>query len=137
MKRNWMPMLLGIVLIAMGVIWGFVSRPAAMELGTSEQYSSEEVEAAADMIASQVGSWEGCKLYKVTYAGDSRSKRDLSYCQSLGEGEDIAECMVFEVRFRSPILNAGAFEPNQVYNWTWYLGRAEGGSWKMLTWGAA
>ncbi len=137
MKKNWMPLILGIVLIVCGAIWGLIARPAAMELGNSELFSSEEVEAAADMIAAQVDSWEGCKLYKVSFAGDSRCLRDLSYCQGLEEGKDIAECMVFEVRFRSPILNAGAFNPNQVYDWTWYLGRAEGGSWKMLTWGEA
>ncbi len=123
------------LLVCIGAVAAVFPRPVDIDYGTSEMYTREEVEAAAQMVVDQVNSWEGCRLYSVAYEGDLRCKMELDYCQGLGEGEECTECIVFTGIFRSPRFNAGSWNPNQVYHWTWYLGRPEGGAGKIRPWG--
>ena len=65
------------------------------------------------------------------------SKRQLlSYINTLAVDKEYDECIVFTSSFHSPVEGGGAWEPDYDYeNWEWYLGRTEGGSWDLLTWG--
>ena len=55
--------ILGIVLVLSVV-------PAVIDCGESVLYTKEERQAAAKLISDTVESFEGCKLYVVTYEGD-------------------------------------------------------------------
>ena len=130
------------ILIALLAILGIVLVlsivPAVIDCGESVLYTTEERQAAAKLISDTVESFEGCKLYVVTYEGDEVSKKNLEYCNSLAaDGITYSESIVFTSYFRSPIFKAGAWNPNDLYSWSWYLARTNGGDWKILTYGYA
>ena len=112
--------------------------PAVIDCGDSAVYTIEERETAARLISDTVNSFEGCKLYAVKYDGDEVSQKNLEYCNSLAaDGITYTESIVFTSYFRSPVFNAGAWNPNEIYDWTWYLARTDGGDWEILTYGYA
>ena len=123
--------ILGIVLVLSVV-------PAVIDCGESVLYTKEERQDAAKLISDTVESFEGCKLYAVKYEGDEVSKKNLEYCNSLAaDGVTYSESIVFTSYFRSPIFKAGAWNPNDLYSWSWSLARTNGGDWEILTYGYA
>ena len=99
-------------------------------------YSRQDMNEALKLVKDKSYSWNGCKLYSINYAGDEYCKRELDYCNTLApEGMTYTECIVFRMRFRSPIFGGGAWNVNSEYDWSWYLARSEGGDWYLLTWG--
>ena len=105
--------------------------------GESEMYSERDMDRAVDEIMDSFGKMRGCVMYSLEYAGDEKSLSELDYCNSLEEGGEFDQCIVFKSTFRSPINGGGAWEENEMYYWTWTLARKDGGSWKLLTWGYA
>ena len=106
--------------------------------GDSEIYSKRDIDKAADEVMDRFGSMRGCKMYSLTYAGDEVSKGNIEYVNSLAkDGVEYDECLVFESVFRSPLRGGGAWEPNEIYTWSWYLARTKDGRWDLLTWGYA
>ena len=124
------------VLLGIALILTFI--PPVIDCGESALYTKEERQDAAKLISDTVESFEGCKLYAVKYEGDDVSKKNLKYCNSLAaDGVTYSESIVFTSYFRSPIFNAGAWNPNDLYSWSWYLARTNGGEWEILTYGYA
>lgn len=112
-------------------------RSAVIDYGYSEKYDQSDMDAAIAMIKEEFDSWEGCKLYSISYTDDGLCQRELDYCNSLAaEGEIYDACIVFRMQFRSPLFGGGAWNANSVYNWSWYLARTGNGPWELLTWGA-
>ena len=106
--------------------------------GSSEIYTIEERKAAADIVKDRINSYEGCMLFMVKYQGDSVSQNNLEYCNQLAkDGKVYTHCMVFKTYFRSPVKNSGAFEPNALYSWSYYLARTSDGAWEIVTGGYA
>lgn len=111
--------------------------PASVYYGTSEMYSQQDMEDAIYIIKQKFDTWDGCKLYSISYTNDTLCKSELDYCNSLApKGVVYTECIVFRSYFRSPIFGGDAWNPNFKYDWSWYLARTEGGNWELLTWGA-
>lgn len=100
----------------------------------SELYTDEQLKAGVTMIREKVASWNGCKLFSVWYAGDATCLAELDYCNTLNSAH-YTQCLVFQTTLRSPYLGGGAWQPNTVYEWTWYLARVQDGPWELLTWG--
>ena len=127
------------VILTLVVVFACVNLwPASIDYGTSDIYSEEDMDEAIDLIKEEFDSWDGCKLYSISYAGDDFCERELDYCNTLADkGIFYTECIVFRMRFRSPIFGGGAWNPNFEYNWTWYLARTQSGKWNLLTWGEA
>ena len=124
------------VLLGIALILTFI--PAVIDCGESVIYTKEDRQSAARLISDTVNSFEGCKLYAVKYEGDEVSQKNLEYCNSLAaDGVTYSESIVFTSYFRSPIFNAGARNPNDLYSWSWYLARTNGGEWEILTYGYA
>ena len=138
-KRNkLLTVLAAVVLTIIAVVSVSLLKPATFDYGNSEIYSIEDRKEAVQIIENKFNSWDGCKLYSISYTSDELCKRELDYCNTLAkDGTEYAECIVFRSRFRSPIFNAGAWNPNSEYNWSWYLARTENGNWELLTWGFA
>lgn len=124
------------VLLGIALILTFIS--PVIDCGESMLYTKEDRQSAAKLISNTVESFEGCKLYAVKYEGDEVSKKNLEYCNSLAaDGITYSESIVFTSYFRSPIFNAGAWNPNDLYSWSWYLARTNDGEWEILTYGYA
>ena len=134
MKKKILTILVTLCVIAL--ILTFI--PAVTVHGESEIYTREDRQSAAKLISNTVESFEGCKLYAVKYEGDEVSQKNLEYCNSLAaDGVTYSESIVFTSYFRSPIFNAGAWNPNDLYSWSWYLARTNSGEWEILTYGYA
>ena len=112
----------------------FTVRPA---YGSSEIYTKEELEEAANLALSQFESFGGCELHSLRYAGDScNTEENLAWMNELDEGEDAVQVVEFLSDFHTSAENSGVFEPDKEYvDYQWWLARTEGGEWKLLTWG--
>lgn len=123
-----------VTIVVMGI--GLSLKSASIDYGNSEMYSQQDMDAAIKLITDEFYSWDGCKLYSISYTSDSLCQRELDYCNTLAdEGVSYTECMVFRTHFRSPIFGGGGWNENTVYDWSWYLARTQNGEWELLTWG--
>lgn len=125
------------VVLTLAVVFACISLwPASIDYGTSEVYTKEDMDSAIELIKETFNTWDGCKLYSISYTDDSLCERELDYCNTLADdGVTYSECIVFRMQFRSPIFGGGAWNANFRYNWSWYLARTQGGDWELLTWG--
>lgn len=137
-KRKKTLAIISAVVLTLVVVLACINlRPASIDYGNSDVYSKQDMDEALKMIKDRFNSWKGCKLYSISYAGDDFCERELDYCNTLADdGVTYTECIVFRMRFRSPIFGGGAWNPNFEYDWSWYLARTQGGEWELLTWGA-
>lgn len=71
-------------------------------------------------------------LREISYAGDTKTLAEQEYILSFGDyDEGIVLLSTFDVG-----KSTGPFEPNSTYtDWQWFLGRKNGGSWKIVTQG--
>ena len=114
-----------------------------IDYGHSEIYSQEEMDAAIQLIKAEFSKWDGCELHKIAYSSDEECNADnISWMNmnQLEEGNDAKEtftqCIMFTSEFHSPKKGGGAWNPDQEYtDWQWWLARADGGQWKLMTWG--
>ena len=139
-KKRLLIMILTVVLTIGGLFGFWIIEPYLVETkiiyGGSEIYSEQDKEDAVEVIIEKFNQFEGCVLYEVSYTSDSYCLKNLDYVNDLApEGVVFSECIVFDTEFRSPIFGGGAWNPNRIYEWSWYLGRTEGGNWQLLTWG--
>ncbi len=113
------------------------TRDYNLEYGESQMYSNDDIESAAKAVVKEFNSFHGCVLYSLTFAGDDVCEDELLYVNSLKEdgGEEFVECLVFCSEFRSPVNGGGAWTPNDIYTWSWYLGRETDGEWELVTFG--
>lgn len=129
------------VALTLGVLLGYlVIEPYLVDTKInyweSEIYTVEDKQAAIDVIMEQFNKFEGCVLYEINYTSDNYCLKNLDYVNGLAdEGTTFTECIVFETQFRSPIFGGGAWNAGMMYDWNWYLGRTDGGTWQLLTWG--
>lgn len=137
-KRKRILAIITSVVLTLVVIFTCINLwPASIDYGTSAVYSHQDMNEAIDLIKEKFDSWDGCKLYSISYAGDDFCERELEYCNTLADdGVMYDECIVFRMRFRSPIFGGGAWNPNFEYDWSWYLARTQNREWELLTWGA-
>jgi len=100
----------------------------------SERYSMDELAAGMDAIYTEFDKMEGTAVRYMKYAGDEYSSGELEYINSLDRGT-FDECAVYYVWFMSPKEAYGAWEPDMLYSWSFYLGRADKGDWQVVTFG--
>lgn len=100
----------------------------------SEQYSEEDLFAGRDLILAKLAEMDGVEFHFMRYAGDEFSNSELEYVNSLDRGV-YDECAVYYVSFQSPKTAYGAWEPDMLYTWSFYLARAEKGEWNLITYG--
>ena len=138
MGKKTVALFLGIlVLTGLLCACGGAQQDVQIDYGDSQVYTTEEMDAAIQVIQDTFADFKGCTLYALTYAGDEVCENELGYCQSLSKGETVTSCMVFHSVFRSPKEGGGAWEADTEYTWSWYLGKLESGKWVLLTYGYA
>ncbi|MDO4797065.1 MAG: M15 family metallopeptidase [Coriobacteriales bacterium] len=114
-----------------------------VDYGTSEVYTHDDIDAAVKAVMAEFGTWKGCTMKKVAYTNDQTCKDNLEYANSLRkEGTpEFTQAMVLTSDFHSPSAEEAqgtAWEPDTDYkDYTWTLGRTDGGEWQLLTWGYA
>ena len=115
-----------------------VSDYDGVDLWESEIYSVKDRQDAVDVIMSSINNdWE-IKVtdVKLSYLWDEVAKDNIDYCRELSNANTLGawdECIVFTSSFHTP-ENSPTLEPDtDIDNYTWYLGRAIGNEWKLLT----
>lgn len=105
--------------------------------GKSELYSDADMDEAVDAIMKEFSTWKGCEMHSLEYVGDECNSEDnIAWMNQLDPGKNYTQCIAFTSSFHSPKNGGGSWQPDQEYtNWGWYLGREDGGQWKLLTWG--
>lgn len=106
----------------------------------SEIYSDEEIADAEDVVLDEFDNWEGCELTSIDYAGDDAlTDENVDWLEGLSDGE-YDQYIGFTMDFHSPTEEADiegtAWEPDTEYtDYEWWLGRADGGDWEVITFG--
>lgn len=108
-----------------------------INLGSSEAYSQEELQAAADVILEEISSWNSVKkVYAISYCCDESTPDNENYCRGFISTEYV-HCVVFDSSFKTSgsALSEG-FNPDSVYDgWHWIVVKDENNEWKLLDWG--
>lgn len=114
-----------------------------IDYGHSELYTREDMDEAIRVIEAKFRTWKGCELHSIRYLSDEECNEDnLAWMNELEAANDAKEvftqCIFFESAFHSPKHDAGAWNADEEYtHWHWCLARADGGAWKLMTWGYA
>ncbi|MCU0081163.1 hypothetical protein [Extibacter muris] len=109
--------------------------------GNSAIYSKEDMNAAIKLIKDEFGTWGGCKLHSITYSSDDDcNAENIAWMNEMARENDLTDkftqCIMFKSDFQSPKNGDGAWNADGEYkDYQWWLARAEGGKWKLLTWG--
>lgn len=113
-----------------------------IDYGISSVYTEADMDAAIQVIQKEFATWEGCELHKIAYSSDGEccGEEFVQWMNELEEGTDgmetFSQCIMFRSDFHSPEEGGGAWQADQEYtDWQWWLGRSEGGQWKLMTWG--
>lgn len=112
-----------------------------IDYGTSSLYTETDMDAAIREIKKKFSTFDGCTLYSLSYTSDEycNNAETLAWMNELEKANDNKEvftrCISFNSRFRSPRENAGAWQPDEEYTWSWWLARSDGGAWKLMSWG--
>ncbi len=111
------------------------TRSFTLELGSSAQYSENEIRDAADAVMKKFAGFHGCRMKRLSYAGDEQSARELEDCRAMHPEAAYTRCIVFDSVFRPPFTSGGAWEPNTTYTWTWTVAASEHGGWEVVNYG--
>ncbi len=112
-----------------------------VDMGESEIYTEDDLNAAVEAIKAQFEEFEGCELFSIRYAGDeANTEENNKWMNELAPGKgkegNYTQVAEFLSDFHSPVEAAGAWEADTDYSdWQWWLARSEGGDWDILTWG--
>ena len=111
--------------------------PFAVDYGSSERYTQRSMDRAIALIMEEFGTWEGCEMHSIRYAGDACvSEENLNWLNSLAKGETFTECIAFLSDFHSPKEAVGAWNPDSEYtDYQWWLAGTEDGDWQLISWG--
>lgn len=118
------------------------SSDVEIDYGKSSVYTEADMDAAIQLIQKEFATWKGCELHKIAYSSDEEccGAEFVQWMNELQEGMDgtetFSQSIMFRSDFHSPKEGGGAWEADQEYtDWQWWLGRSEGGQWKLMTWG--
>ena len=129
-KKAWI--IAAAVVLLLAVALGAVYlKPVSVEIGDSELYNESERQAAVDVGKEKFKELDGCKLFKLSYAGDEDSRKEFDY------DDQYDEAIVINSVFLSPLTSRGAWEAHEIYTWHFILMRKDGGDWTLLTYGYA
>ena len=110
----------------------------SVDYGMSQLYSSAEMDKAVAAVKADFANLAGCKLISLKFAGDDRCKQELEYAnKDRAQEAHYTACIVFDSVFRSPVAGGGAWEPNELYTWSWTLAKTGDGAWVVINKGYA
>ena len=144
MRKNltiWTALLLCVLLL--DGCGGGVAKNVVPDYGESAVYTREDMDEAILLIRKEFGTWKGCELHSIRYAGDEcLTEENLEWLRELGKANGLdaeyTQCIEFLTDYHSPKTSeqAGAWNVDYEYtDWQWWMARTEGGQWELLTWG--
>ena len=122
---------------------------AAINYGSSEHFTHEQMDRAIAEIKNEFHSWPGYSLYSIEYTSDKESydyfnyySNEFIYQNSSGyrdkEGTPYVDGIVFRTCFRTPYVDDGltGFENGTIYSgYNWVLLCTEEGAWDIVALG--
>ena len=114
-----------------------VAPEVAYDYGTSELYTTEELEQAAIQVKCEFATFAGCELHNLRYAGDEcNTKENLDWMNSLNEKAGYTKVAEFLSDYHTPVEGGGAWEPDtEMQDYQWWLARSDDGGWQLVTFG--
>ncbi len=108
-----------------------------VDYGDSRLYSKEDMDTAAKIILEEFAQMKGAELQSLNYTSDEcNSQENIDWMNDLANREvQYTQCIEFASKFRSPEEGGGSWIPDSEYNWHWWLARADGGEWELMTFG--
>ena len=112
-----------------------------IDYGESALYTKEDMDAAIRVIKEKFRDFKGCELHRIYFVSDAECKdTNIRWLNELEKANDAKEhftqCILFESDFHTGKKNDDGFTENTEYtHWNWWLGRSDGGEWKLMTWG--
>jgi hypothetical protein len=102
-----------------------------IEIGNSERFSTEEIDAAVDCVIRKFEDFEGCKLTELRYDEEYSNTRAA---EEYAPGTAIVFLSEFDVGSEG---GDGSLNPNSTYSqWQWILTREDASSeWQVEDWG--
>ena len=109
----------------------------AIDLGSSESYTDEELMEAVVQIKCRIATWEGCELHAIRYAGDENcTVENLNWLNGIGGNGSYTAVAKFLTDFHTPVEQAGAWEADTEYtDYEWWLARGEDSGWEIVSQG--
>ncbi len=107
----------------------------SIDYGDSQIYTKQDMDDAISLIKAEFKEFDGCVLHSLKFAGDTKCKNNIEYCNSLDKDANFSECMIFTSSFQTPKNGDGAWSGDTEYDWEWYLARNTNGKWELLTYG--
>lgn len=115
-----------------------------IDYGESKIYTMTDIDFASGLIEDKFNSWRGCTLKNIRYAGDDfNNAKNIAWLNELaaakGEEKNYVQCMKCLSDFyvsKDAAKYDLTFEPDSNYkDWQWWLARAEGEDWELVSWG--
>ena len=108
--------------------------PVEIELGTSEIYSPEDLDKAAQAVRTGFEEFDGCTLHRIRYGGDENcTEENLKWLNELNPDGNYTQVAEFVTDFYSAVEN-GAWEADTEYtDFQWWLARTDGGDWEVVS----
>ena len=127
-----------ILVLALGNAACMSTKELKVDYGTSQLYSVAEIDLAIAALKEDFDKMAGCRLYSLKYAGDKRCQKELEHANKGREAnERYTDCIVLNSVFRAPVAGGGAWEPNELYHWSWILVKKGNGAWIVINKGYA
>lgn len=112
-----------------------VTRNAVMEIGESEKFAEEEIEAAMAVVIDYFPNFEGCELVRLWY-DEEYSDRKLSHESRLLEAYGKENLILLLSDFDEDGFDYLSTEHTMYYEWEWLLAREdELAEWEIISYG--
>ena len=121
---------IAVALTIAGIVLFWALKPVSVNISESDIFTEEDINRAIECVKEDFKSLHGCKLYSLSYTGDTLSLREKEYQLEYGSKYD--EYIVIKSVFLSPIFGGGAWNAGSIYDWYWILGRNTGGEWVVI-----
>ena len=116
---------------------------AAIDYGSSERFTREQMDRAMAVIKDRFRTWYGCELRSIAYTSDERSAegyRRYARRESQRTGQNYIDGIVFVSSFHTPPEEredpGSGFNPDDEYTgWEWILLLSGAGEWELADWG--
>ena len=127
-----------IMVLALGSAACMNTKTLKVNYGTSQLYSVAEIDQAIAALREDFDKMVGCRLYSLKFAGDKRCQKELEHAnKGRKENERYTDCIVLNSVFRAPVAGGGAWEPNELYHWSWIIVKTGNGPWTVINKGYA
>lgn len=119
------------------MMFEWASMPIEIDIGSSEIYTEEDLNAAANQLKSAIiEEDEKCVLFSISYAGDDHiTKEDYDWLNETYPEAGYKHVVEFNVEFREPVEdNSIPWGIDVVTSSKVWLARTDSDDWEMLSW---